>query len=362
MVRGKFYKIKIYCIISLFIVINLFFAPSTFAIEQAIAQWSSYMYLTSYTSSTPNYCGGTMAQAGAFITNTGDGTNACAVQNITIYADNVGSSGGWQVSTNDYLEYVFTVYNTGNNNSSDGYFSDARAVSNTIGLTIVDLEYQNLTPSTGLIKIIVKPNSSGTLGAYTTFQNVDIGLRSVDVFKATRLTKWNIYQAGDNTAVVNAILSQKSTIDEILVQLNWNNSLTDSQRSLLQQIINQSTSTASEVASLNNTFDTEKENNQQQGEQSQTDADISEQQVEGATQNILSVIGDFFGAFLSATSTNCVFNWGMAEYGFGDIDFCSIQIPAVFSVILSIVSILIIVPMVLWLFSSIIKAFKEFQE
>lgn len=106
----------------------------------------------------------------------------------------------------------------------------------------------------------------------------------------------------------------------------------------------------------------DKTENQQQGEQSQTDADSTNQQTEENTQNLLGFLTSFFGAFTSAQATNCNMDWGLSQYGFGVIDMCSTQIPATFSVILSIITLLMVLPMILWLINSIIKAFKEFQE
>ena len=103
----------------------------------------------------------------------------------------------------------------------------------------------------------------------------------------------------------------------------------------------------------------EKQQDQQQGQQGQTDSNSAGQQVEGATTSLLNVVGGFFGAFMNASATNCNFNMGII---LETVDMCSAYIPPTYNVILSIVSLLFIVPMVIWLINSILSAFKEFQE
>lgn len=106
----------------------------------------------------------------------------------------------------------------------------------------------------------------------------------------------------------------------------------------------------------------DREEQNQLGEDSQNDSNSAQQQTNQGTQNLLGFLGSFFGAFTSAQATNCNMDWGMSEYGFGKIDMCQTDIPAVFSGILSIITLLVVLPMIYWLIHSIINAFKEFQE
>lgn len=110
---------------------------------------------------------------------------------------------------------------------------------------------------------------------------------------------------------------------------------------------------------VSDTLEKEKAENEQQGEQGQTDAEQAGNDAEQATQSLVSVIGDFFGAFINAQATTCEFDMGII---LENVDLCAAYIPPVYNVILSIVSILMLVPMVLWLLSSISNAFKEFQQ
>lgn len=105
----------------------------------------------------------------------------------------------------------------------------------------------------------------------------------------------------------------------------------------------------------------EKQESQQQGEQSQTNSNQAGGDVQQNTTSVLNAITGFFSAFTNARPTNCNMDWGLSDYGFGVINMCQNPIPQEFQVILSIVSLLFVVPMILWLFSSIINAFKEFQ-
>lgn len=101
---------------------------------------------------------------------------------------------------------------------------------------------------------------------------------------------------------------------------------------------------------------------EEQGQNAQDNSDETQSQVDSKTQNLFSFITSFFGAFTNASPSNCNFDWGLADKGFGVIDMCQTNIPAELQSILSIVSILIVVPMVLWLINSIVGAFKEFQQ
>lgn len=106
----------------------------------------------------------------------------------------------------------------------------------------------------------------------------------------------------------------------------------------------------------------DKAENEAQGEASQNDANSTQQETDQKSQNLLGFLSSFFGAFTSAQATNCNLNWGMAEYGFGQIDMCSTEIPPIFRGVLSVITLLIVLPMIIWLINSIIGAFKEFQE
>lgn len=105
----------------------------------------------------------------------------------------------------------------------------------------------------------------------------------------------------------------------------------------------------------------DKEESQQQGQQSQTNSNQAGGDVQQNTTSVLNAITGFFSAFTNARPTNCNMDWGLEDYGFGVINMCQNPIPQEFQVVLSIVSLLFVVPMILWLFSSIINAFKEFQ-
>lgn len=110
---------------------------------------------------------------------------------------------------------------------------------------------------------------------------------------------------------------------------------------------------------VSDTLEKEKAENEQQGEQGQTDAEQAGNDAEQATQSLVSIVGNFFNAFINAQATNCEFNMGII---LENVDLCSAYIPPVYNVILSIVSILMLVPMVNWLITSISNAFREFQQ
>lgn len=117
-----------------------------------------------------------------------------------------------------------------------------------------------------------------------------------------------------------------------------------------------------ESKSTSEVMEEDKSENENQGEQGKTDSNSSQQTSEQNTQNLLGFLGSFFGAFTSAQATNCNMDWGMSEYGFGVIDMCASDVPVELSTMLSIIILIIVIPMVLWLFNSIINAFKEFQQ
>lgn len=146
--------------------------------------------------------------------------------------------------------------------------------------------------------------------------------------------------------------SALNTLNSNLV--NINNNLNDIKVNYLDVIIEK-------MDDQTDQQEQEKQESQQQGEQSQTNSNQAGGDVQQNTTSVLNVITGFFSAFTSARPTNCNMDWGLEDYGFGVIDMCQNPIPQEFQVILSIVSLLFVVPMILWLFSSIINAFKEFQ-
>lgn len=104
----------------------------------------------------------------------------------------------------------------------------------------------------------------------------------------------------------------------------------------------------------------EKQEQEQQGTQSNTDSDQAGQDVESATTNLLSAITGFFGAFTSASATTCQTDWGIE--GFRNFDFCGTQVPTELRVVFTIVASIIFIPMIWFLITSILNAFKEFQQ
>lgn len=99
---------------------------------------------------------------------------------------------------------------------------------------------------------------------------------------------------------------------------------------------------------------------QEQSDDSEAAANSTTQDVGNATQNILQVITGFFGAFMTATATTCVTDWGIE--GFRHFDFCATQIPNELQIIFTIVASIIFLPMIWFLINSILGAFREFQQ
>lgn len=104
----------------------------------------------------------------------------------------------------------------------------------------------------------------------------------------------------------------------------------------------------------------EKQEQEQQGTDSQNDSNQAGNDVSGATTNLMSAITGFFGAFTSATATTCQTDWGIE--GFRNFDFCATQIPTELRIVFTIVASIIFIPMIWFLITSILNAFKEFQE
>lgn len=140
--------------------------------------------------------------------------------------------------------------------------------------------------------------------------------------------------------------------DRILDYLNWTSGATSNTSNAASDILN-------ELKKQESNAQQQQQEQEQQGQQGQTDSNTAGQQVEGATTSLINVIGGFFGAFINASATNCNFDMGII---LETVDMCAAYIPTTYNVILSIVSLLFIVPMVIWLINSILSAFKEFQE
>lgn len=193
--------------------------------------------------------------------------------------------------------------------------------------------------------------SSNNNSAFTGRMTLPIGLFCTG---APNTTTW-----AQVNAVVNFKSNQVKDYTSALNSLNnnlinINNNLNDIKTNYLDVIIEK-------MGEQNEQQEQEKQETQQQGEQGQTDSNQSGSDVSQNTTSILNAITGFFSAFTNARPTNCNMDWGLNDYGFGVINMCQNPIPQEFQVILSIVSLLFVVPMILWLFSSIINAFKEFQ-
>lgn len=162
---------------------------------------------------------------------------------------------------------------------------------------------------------------------------------------------------GDTTAIVNAI--NQARLDNNA----WQSQINQNIQELRQAIIDNRSSVQNidnSVQNIENNFDQQQQDQQQQGTDGQNDANQAGQDVDGATTNLLSAIVGFFGAFTSATATNCQTDWGIE--GFRNFDFCGTQIPVALRVVFTIVASIIFVPMIWFLINSILSAFKEFQQ
>lgn len=264
--------------------------------------------------------------------------NPCSVQNLYLYY-----SLGSLLYTNNYVQIPVYFYNLSNNNSLDSIVNkQARLFANNTNtgdrgeLPFVGTSVSNISNSSSIVYYYFKSPFNG----YNTNQMelyVQGALQNPDYVYAP--TSWSIWAAKttsanvsiDNTSVVNAINNQSSTNTQIKDQ----------------------------ITQVNNTFNQMQTDANNSGTQSQTDSNSAGQQVESATTNLIGVIGGFFGAFINANPTNCIFNMGII---LEEVDMCSAYIPTTYNVILSIVSLLFIVPMAIWLINSILNAFKEFQE
>lgn len=194
-------------------------------------------------------------------------------------------------------------------------------------------------------------NNSGSTNSYVDFYP-DIFCTSDNTstwFKVNSYVQFSSNAVKDYTSALNAINSNIGNF-----RTDFNNQINDVKTNYLDVIIEK-------MDDQTDQQEQEKQESQQQGEQSQTNSNQAGGDVQQNTTSILNAITGFFSAFTSAQPTNCNMDWGLDEYGFGVINMCQNPIPSEFQVVLSIVSLLFIVPMILWLFNSIINAFKEFQ-
>lgn len=170
------------------------------------------------------------------------------------------------------------------------------------------------------------------------------------------------YQSRQNDTITFTLMANKDYQGRIVIGNGTSNFVIIPKHSETIVYFNPTIRSYIENKSTSEVMEQDKTENETQGEQGKTDSNSSQQTSEQNTQNLLGFLGSFFGAFTSAQATNCNMDWGMSEYGFGVIDMCSTNVPVELSTILSIITLLIVIPMVLWLFNSIINAFKEFQQ
>lgn len=291
---------------------GIFSAPAM-AVEGATAQWTTDLRFTqgsgcTLSTGSPDY-----------IAN--NGSTECSIYNFTVYGSNMAN--GWAVDSNSYIEYIFALYNYTNNNSNDAYFERINQVLNaSTSLSIVDINGYQIDASSSLLKILVKANSSGTMSGFTRFDDLKFTLQPGEVLRAMRATKW-IISSNDVSAVVNAINQNKATIDEILVQLNWNNNLTNVQLEELRKIVASSNGTVEAINNIN-------DNQQQAGEQAQSDADQASNQAQSdadqATATMFQTLGDIVGAFKDTPATDCTINGDLGHVNMGTLNFCQGEI------------------------------------
>lgn len=273
------------------------------------------------------------------------------------------SGGAVPVSIGQMVQINLSVYNIQGNNNLDAYVSRITRLLSSPLVYFAGAEYQNLGPGTGRISILGYISNNGNMsyidifggqdsnGVYTWAQLFDseaIGFESI--------VWWDVAQSGGAGGGNVQWSDLRPHLDAIQLEIRQK---TNEIGDLLRQQESQNQTIVNNLEQINNTYTTEQQQAEQDGQQSQDDSEIAGADAEQATQSLISVIGDFFGAFINAQATTCVFNMGII---LETVDLCSAYIPPVYNVILSIVSILMIVPMVLWLLGSISNAFREFQQ
>lgn len=276
-----------------------------------------------------------------------------------IGATNIYWSSGMPLNPGQMLEITITVYNVENNNSLDTYTTRLPSTVSGGGNIIYYYAggtYQQLSASSGQIKYLFYVQQAHT-SYQILFPSAWIELKPNEAFSVDSVVAWavNVPSSGGSGGDVQWV-NLRPHLDSIQLEIRQKtNEIGDLMRA--QQTQNQNI--VNNLEQINNTYTTEQQQAEQDGQQSQTDAETAGTDAEQATQSLISVVGDFFGAFINAQATTCEFNMGII---LENVNLCAAYIPSVYNVILSIVSILMLVPMVLWLLSSISNAFKEFQQ
>ena len=358
MVRGKIW-LKTKIIVITFLLLCSLFLPlvPVFAADVSLTFGGSY---------SPKIRGATTACGSAdynlaYIMNT---TNSpCTIGAVQLYGDN------WAVSTGQFIELTVSVYNLTDNNSLDAYFS--RLNNANLGtwngiqwvnnIRLANIDYSQVSASNGLVHYLFEVTSAGTIGGIQIAPTwVELKPNEAVSFVMVALYGYPNYGGGGGSTNIQQVITE---IQYFRQEFNTRlNTVITNQELIYQALQNQNQSqqqVINEINQINNTYTTEQQQAEQDGQQSQTDSEVAGADAEQATQSLVSVIGDFFGAFINAQATTCEFDMGII---LENVDLCSAYIPPVYNVILSIVSILMLVPMVNWLLLSISNAFWEFQQ
>lgn len=118
---------------------------------------------------------------------------------------------------------------------------------------------------------------------------------------------------------------------------------------------------SNKLDSLNNQKEEEKQELEDQAQDSESAADSSSEEAQEAGQNLLSIIGNIFGAITSATPSSCVIDGKVNNnFNMGRLDFCSLTPPPFVQIITSITLVVIVLPFVISMFNKFIGLFRSF--
>lgn len=128
-----------------------------------------------------------------------------------------------------------------------------------------------------------------------------------------------------------------------------------------QTIINQNSETNNFLSENLERQDQFKEDIQNQSQATENDANSSQAQAQASGSTLLQAVTSFIGALVNSSASDCVINADIGDFEMGDVDLCSLSVPAPFQVISSLLIIGFFVPLSIALARKMINLFRSFQ-